>query len=183
VAIYTLLIPNNQKSDCQAAINEAEALLCTKLGKSAKKLLAPLTIKIGDNLTDSGGQAFAEKNLILFDAGKNKMSLQAAEDLLAGHKVLKKGDWTSVLMSSKDKPWSCLTYQLIHELGHIVDGQVDDGNQYRRVDAKGSPTLYGTGKSSEAFAELFTYWVFGAEIAEEFVIIFTELIHKNWNEL
>jgi hypothetical protein len=162
---------------CQAAINQALELLATKLPGKAVKLLAGTKVTIGSNLTESGGETSAEKKEILLDASKNELSLQEAEDFLVKEGFLDVGDWTSALPKRKNLPWSCLTYQLIHEAGHIFDGQ-STGSTYRRLDPRKSPTKYGQKNASEAFAEAFTYWIFGLSLETKTKDIVTTTLNE-----
>lgn len=118
-----------------------------------------LLIEVADNITESGGEARVEEDHILFDYKKMRLSLQASEDIMVADGWVEPGERTKVLPNIKDKPWSSLVYDLVHELGHIVDGKAP-GNKYERIDPKIAPTKYGKRNSREAFAETFTYWVF-----------------------
>jgi hypothetical protein len=98
------------------------------------------------------------------DHFKNELSLQEAEDILVEAKILRRNDWVGVLEECKLSKWSCLRYQLVHEIGHIVDGLSDKKLAYSRLDTKYSPTMYGSVNKSEAFAEAFTYAVYNAKL-------------------
>lgn len=136
------------------------------IGMTSAELFSGLHIKIGDGLTESGGQAFAEENRIIFDRQKSIMSLSEAEAFLVGEGVLNPGDWTKALPSdSVDRQGTCLEYNLIHEMAHILDGQ-GDGAKYHRIPVTESPTKYGEVKEKECFAECFTHLVLGQEISE-----------------
>ena len=109
---------------------------------------AGLHLHVGDGLTKSGAEAFPEENKIVFDRTKMMMSPEEAA-----------------------KPGSCLEYTLIHEVGHLVDEQ-SPGNKRHRVQATESPTKYGRvpdeyhdEKDHEAFAEGFTYMVYGKPVS------------------
>ena len=151
---------------CQQALDVSLELLNTKLSSNIKNLMAGAVIVIGDGLIESGGQTDAESRRITLDAGKNKLSLQAAEDLLDGVGYLNAGDWTKALPTSKNSEWSCLTYQLVHEFGHLVDG-LSEGAMYKRLSMDLNPTKYGSTNTSESFAEAFAYWIFGLELSPE----------------
>ncbi len=88
--------------------------------------------------------------------------------------MLAAGEWTKTLPKSKDQGLSCLTYQLAHEFGHLIDG-LSNGNSYERLDPQLSPIRYGTTGFSESFAEAFTYWAFDLDLSsqEEQVIMGT----------
>jgi hypothetical protein len=173
--IHFVKVQEKEKILAVKAIDEVLDLLSrkdTKLGK----LFRNTTITVGNNLINSGGSANAEKMEIILDASKNSMSLKNAESYLVSEKILNKGDWTKVV-SQSTKPWSCLVYQLIHEFGHIVDGK-SHGNCYKRVEVKVSPTKYGLQNKSEAFAELFTYWIFGIRLDKNLESIVDKVVSR-----
>jgi hypothetical protein len=149
--------------DCMSAVIFALNILEDKLPQAQKKLIIGTEVKIVNGVIASGAQTNAAKREIILDADKNALSLKAAEDFLVAAKVLNPDDWSKALKLVKNKPWSCLTYQLIHEFGHIIDG-LSPGMPYRRMDINLSPTKYGSINQTESFAEVFTYWVFSLGI-------------------
>ena len=155
-----------QDDACQQAVNKAMKLLGKKLPRSVQELVVATKITIADNLIESGGLTRAKAKEIILDATKNALSLQSAEDFLVGAGYLEPGDWTKALPSSKNQAWSCLTYQFIHEFGHLIDG-LSKGSSYERLGTESSPTKYGKTSLSESFAEAFTYWVFDLTLARE----------------
>lgn len=155
-----------QGEECQRSIDEALWLLSKKLHSKLLDLVDRTEIIITNGLIESGGLTKAEEKKIILDADKNALSLQAAEDFLVEAGFLNLNDWTKSLPDSKDQPWSCLTYQLIHEFGHLIDG-LAIGKPYERLSTEFSPTKYGTTSSSEAFAEAFAYWTFDLTVARE----------------
>lgn len=152
--------------DCQRAVNEAQGRLNKKLPPGIKELIAGTEITIADGQIESGGLTKAEEKKIILDATKNALSLQTAEGFLVEAGYLRLGDWTKALPDIKNQPWTCLTYQLIHEFGHLVDG-LSGGKTYERLGTQLSPTKYGETSSSESFAEAFTYWVFELDLKPE----------------
>lgn len=137
-----------------------------KLTPEQLEKLAGVVISVGDDLTDSGGRADAENNRVVLDKAKNQLSISVAEALLVEQGFLNPGDWTKTMAEdSVSSKWSTLTYQLIHELGHIVDGR-SVGDKYMRLDRSLSPTKYGSEDASEAFAEAFAHYVLGAPTGE-----------------
>lgn len=145
---------------CGDAIAQAINLLEIALKSSYDSVCSGVTVRIGDSLVEGGGEARAEENLILLDRGKMGMSLQDAEDLLVKMGMFHAGERTKTLSGMKDLPFSCLVYELVHEMGHIADGKLP-GPKYKRVNPALSPTKYGKQNDREAFAEIFTYWVTG----------------------
>ncbi len=141
-------------------------LIGAKLTPEQLKKLAGVVISVGDDLTDSGGLADAKNNTVVLDKIKNNFSLSEVEPWLVEQGFLNPGDWTKTMAEdSVNSKWSTLTYQLIHELGHIVDGR-SVGVKYMRLDPSLSPTKYGSGDASEAFAEAFAHYVLGAPTGE-----------------
>ena len=99
-------------------------LIGAKLTPEQLKKLAGVVISVGENLTESGGRADAENNTVVLDKIKNNFSLSEVEPWLVEQGFLNPGDWTKTMAEdSVNSKWSTLTYQLIHELGHIVDGR------------------------------------------------------------
>ncbi|MEI7632067.1 MAG: hypothetical protein WCJ60_01970 [bacterium] len=148
---------------CQRAVNEATEVLSKRLPSYVQKLIFGTEITIANGLIESGGLTKAEEKKIILDATKNALSLQSAEDLLVSAGYLEPGDWTKALPFSKEQPWSCLTYQLVHEFGHLIDG-LSSGEPYDRLGTQFSPTKYGETSPSESFAEAFAYWVFELDL-------------------
>jgi hypothetical protein len=102
------------------------------------------------------------------------MSLLDAENFLISLEILSPGDWTKAYKDNT-KPWSSLIYTLIHEFGHIVDGNAE-GDAYHRIDAKWSPTKYGSKNESETFAEVFTYWILGVTLDKNLEKIIQDVV-------
>ena len=147
------------------AIGEARARIQAALGDTFP-VAGELLIEIADNITESGGEARAEEDRILFDYEKMKLSLQESEDILVAEGYIEPGERTKVLPDIKDKRWSSLVYDMVHELAHVIDGKMS-GDKYERLDPKLAPTKYGKRNAREAFAEAFTYWVFGQPVDPE----------------
>ncbi len=164
-APITIEVQGGIPTECKEALDQAIVHLEIALRNQFNDVCSGLTIRLGDDLVEGGGEAKAEENLIHLDRKKMAMSLQDAEDLLVGLGLFNPGERTKTLHKQKDKPWSCLTYELIHETGHIADWKLP-GAKYNRVRAELSPTKYGKQNSWEAFAEIFTYWVLGTPIQD-----------------
>jgi hypothetical protein len=164
--VFGLEVIGTQNEACQHAISEALEILDNKLPPVVKELVHGSEITIASDLIESGGLTKAEEKKIILDTEKNTLSLQAAENFLVEAGYLRADDWTKALPSLKDHPWSCLTYQLIHEFGHLIDGQ-SNGKSYERLNTDFSPTKYGETSSLEAFAEAFAYWVLDQSLVPE----------------
>ena len=164
--VLQLKISGVNESSRNLALNEALDLLTKKLPPAVKQLVLNTKVVIGEGLIESGGFTNAENKQITLDAGKNALSLQEAENLLIEAGYLRPGDWTKALPLSKDQKWSCLTYQFVHEFGHLIDG-LSDGEAYNRLSVQASPTKYGITSASESFAEAFAYWIFDLDILSE----------------
>lgn len=149
-------IPNG----CREAIDQAVNFLETALEDNFIAVCSGVTVRIGDNLVEGGGEARAEENVILLGRRKMEMSLQKAEDLLVQMEMFEPGERTKTLPYDKDLPFSCLVYEFVHEMGHIADGKLP-GPKYRHTNPELSPTKYGKQNEREAFAETFTYRVMG----------------------
>lgn len=152
--------------ECREMVDFALGVLEDKLGDQLKDKLAHVTVKIGPGLVDGGGEAKAEEGLILLDSDKMVLSLQQSEDFLVQAGYYEPTERTRTLPDRKDRPWSTLAYELVHEFGHMVDFHLP-GEPYHRVSADLSPTKYGKKQPHEAFAEIFTYWVFDQESPPE----------------
>jgi hypothetical protein len=143
-----------------------------------------LQIQIGTNLTEGGGISMPAQNKILLDRKKMLLSLVDAEKILAD--VLDPGDWTSVMSEQEAAAaGSCLEYNLVHEVGHILAQDENDTATYHRVDKSQSPTKYGRQpdrfsdkKDHEAFAEGFTYVVYSRPVSKAMQVAVQDLLHQ-----
>lgn len=151
---------------CHEMVGVALGLLDDKLGDSMKQQLTTVTVKIGPDIVDGGGEARAEEDLVLLNSSKVVLSLQQSEDLLVEAGYFEPTERTRTLPDIKGQPWSTLVYELVHEFGHVVDYHMP-GEPYNRIRPELSPTKYGKKSAHEAFAEMFTYWVFGQEVSSE----------------
>jgi hypothetical protein len=148
-----------------------------------------LRIQIGDGLTKSGGETDTSKNKIIFDRKKMLQSLADAEEFL--HEVLDTGDWTSVMDPEEaNRPGSCLEYNIIHEIGHILAQDKNDESSYHRVARSASPTKYGRQpdrfndkKDHEAFAEGFTYMAYDRPVRNVMQVAVDKLIRERLDTL
>lgn len=182
-----------------ATTGKALSLLDNFFGGKFAGTFRGLHIKIGDGLVNGGAEAKSAENRIVADKQKMQTSLKDEEQLLA--KYFDPGDRTRV-MSEKEaaQPASAWVYELIHEVGHLLDEQTA-GPARKRVAASESPTKYGrepddwhATKEHEAFAEGFTHMVFGAPVSpamrkavEKTLVIRLAQTEqndsKNWGEL
>lgn len=143
-------------------------------GDSARTLKG-LVVTVGDGLTESGGQAFPEKNKVVLDRQKMLNTMSDADELLASQGMLQVDErLSSVPEEHKDS--SIALYEVIHEIGHIVEGRADldlpiESRMQRASELSDkSPThLYAQdpSKPHEAFAEAFAHMVFGKAVDHE----------------
>lgn len=139
--------------------------------KRFAELFSGLRIRIGDGLVRGGAEALPKENLILADRRKMLMSVADAEVKLSEY--ADPGDWSSVMGEQEAAAaGSSLEYNIIHETGHLLDEQTS-GPVRHRVNPSESPTKYGRvaddwheEKAHEAFAEGFTYMVYGSQVSE-----------------
>ncbi len=173
------------KNACQKAFERLDRLF----GGRFADISRDLRIQIGDGLTESGGQTVLSENKILFDRQKMLLSLAEAEKQLAG--VLDPGDWTGV-MSAKDaaRSGSCMEYNFIHEIAHILAQTDGDEASYHRIDSSESPTRYGRQpdkfsrkKDHEALAEGFTYITFGRPVGKPMQAAIDQLVQEHLRSL
>lgn len=146
------------QENARRAIEAGLEAVKERFGDKAEALLEGVQIVIGDGLTESGGEADHDSRTIILDSEKNRMSLVDAEAQLVEQGFLNPGDWTKALPDVKDKPWSLVQYNVVHELGHLLG--VSLPKQF-------APTRYGLEQENEAFAEAFAHIVYGAPIDPE----------------
>ena len=154
-----------EASDLETAINNAlervGAYPAANHDTNVAELFQGLLIEIGDGLTDSGGEAFAQENRIVLDRRKMLNSLTEAETYLVSQGVLDQGDWTATMdKNSAERPGSCLEYNLVNELGHLITDPFEAEIPADTI----SPTRYGQTKPKESIAESFARLVFGLEV-------------------
>lgn len=158
--------------------NFAFSKMQNKLGDKLFSICDGLEVHIGNNLgIQGGGLAFSKDKKILLEATKNALSLSEVDAVISQDGFIKPGEWARVLSDEKDYPWSSLAYQLIHEVGHVIEGQ-QMGEDHSAFDPSLSPTTYGQRASNEAFAEAFTYWVLGQSIPQQAETYIIEVLRK-----
>ena len=170
IMVETSGTPEEQRI-IERAAHRALSRLDTLFDGKFAEAFSGLLIKIGDDLTESGGEAFPDKNEIVLDRRKMLLSLLEAEALMPD--VLDQSDWSGVMSEDEaGKPGSCIEYNIINEVGHILDEQAEDRAAHH-VNASESPTKYGRqsdqfheDKDHEAFAEGFTYKAYNQPITE-----------------
>lgn len=147
--------------DALTAVNE-------HLGGKAEDIFSGLTIKIGENIAQGGGEAISNENLITLNGRPMLMSIAEMRGV-AGY------DTEELTGSSLDEDarGGALQYTLVHEMGHILDELTETGDKMHRVAAAESPTKYGreadewnTEKDHEAFAEGFAHMVYDMPVSE-----------------
>lgn len=137
-------------------------------GKAAD-IFAGLHIKVGEDLIDGGARAYAEHNSVLLNGRKMLMSVAEMRQASGAY-----SDEELAGFPDERRPGGALEYTLVHEIGHILDGQAQSGESYHRVAATESPTAYGRdpdqwhsdNKDHEAFAEGFAHAVYDMPVSE-----------------
>ncbi len=156
------------------AFSVLDRFLKTEFSTSSAELFAGTEIHIADCLTSSGGEAFVRQGIIVFDPKKMSMSLLESESYLVNQGVLKPGDWTGVMTEAEaHAPASCLEYNILHELGHMLGDEHITGNEI-----EGSPTKYGKTKPKEALAEAFVHLFYGMELSKNMSDHLRQLIRQ-----
>jgi len=168
-ACSVLLEFSDEQKELLPILEQAAEMGLIKLdeffGGDFARLFSGLHIKFSEY--PGGGEAFKDTNEIIFDSRRMAMSLVEAEAQLVEQGVLNSGDWTSTVDPSyASEPGSCLYYNLIHEVGHLLDERAEDGS-WQGIPTDQSPTKYGSLKRNEAGAEAFTYLVLGQTISQE----------------
>lgn len=156
-----------EQAKLEAAIKPAIDKLDDFFGGSFVERFKGLDIEVGDGLTSGGGEAIGTESRIVLDRQKMLMTIREEDAFFAEHGLAATGDrLRAVPPGFHDE--SAAFYELIHEVGHILEYQADaDKPESQRLQrAAGltdrSPThLYGQDPSQpqEAFAEAFAYMV------------------------
>lgn len=151
------------------ATEQALESLDVFLGGKASELFAGLRIKIGEGLIEGGGKAYAEDNELVLSGHKMMLSIAEMRRISGAYDVDELGGGRI----DPDQPYGTLGYTLVHEMGHILDGQTESGQAYSRINSSESPTKYGREsdewhehKDHEAFAEGFAHTVYGMPVSE-----------------
>ena len=154
-------------------------------GKFAE-LFRGLEIKVGDGLTEGGGEAFAEKNLVVLDRSKMLLSIREADEIIAQIGMSKVGDRLASVPDDLSE-MSVAVYEVVHEIGHIVEGRADSHlpkeQRYKRAEGltdKSPSHLYlqDPNKPHEAFAEAFAHMVYERDVDEGLRAVVVEAIDE-----
>lgn len=140
------------------ALNFGIEQVRTKIGSKFSEVISGVEVQVGNNITESGGETDEKQKIIKIDTKKSSMSLRDVEDLLVPQGYYDTGNLTELVPSIADQAYSYSSYNIVHELGHIVGG---------KLPVELSPTRYGRRATNEAFAEAFTYWVYNKPIDPE----------------
>jgi general stress protein 26 len=155
---------------CIEALQMGLTFLSDKLGPISEALLHEVTVEVGPGLTESGGQTFPADRHIVLDAEKSAMSLRSVEDLLVRKGDYQTDDLTPLLPVGASQPWSYTAYNIVHELGHLLKGEVAP---------ELSPTKYGREKEGEVVAELFSYYVFNGRLSTQALAAIERILRDN----
>ncbi len=155
-------------------------------GGRAADIFTGLHIKIGEDVAEGGAKAIAEENQVLLNGRKMLLSVAEMKQVSGAYSEEELASFPDI-----DRPGSALEYTLVHEIGHILDGQTKTGEAYHRVVANESPTKYGRGadewhtdnKDHEAFAEGFAHAVYGMPISDAMEAIVHETIDARMQEI
>lgn len=159
---------DEERRQFTSTIKEALIAVDEHLNGKAKDIFSGLTIEIGENVAQGGGETISGKNLITLNGRPMLMSIAEMRGAAGYHtKELKGGSL------DEDAKGGALKYTLVHEMGHILDELTETGNKMHRVEATESPTKYGreadewnTEKDHEAFAEGFAHMVYGMSVSK-----------------
>lgn len=155
-------------------------------GGRAADIFTGLHIKIGEDVTPGGAKAIAEKNRVLLNGRKMLLSVSEMKQVSGAY-----SDDELAGFPDEHRPGGALEYTLVHEIGHVLDGQTKAGKAYHRVDASESPTKYGrefddwhkTNKDHEAFAEGFAHLVYGMPTSKTIETAVRETIDARAQEI
>lgn len=167
--------------DCEWAIDFAMNALQHKIGDKMP-LVYGFNLRLVEPADFHGAHVDFDRKEIVANRKDEAMSLSDSEAHLVKQGIVQPGESVSLLPEIADRPWSTLAKELVHESGHILD-KLLPGAAYNRLDPSLSPTIYGSKEPHEAFAEAFTYYVFGADITPGAKKVIEETIGQNWGEM
>lgn len=154
-------------------------------GGRATDIFTGLHIKIGENAAEGGAKAVAEENLVLLNGRKMLLSVAEMRRVSGAY-----GDDELAGFPDEHRPGGALEYTLVHEAGHVLDGQTKTGEAYHRIAASESPTKYGRefdkwhndSKDHESFAEGFAHAVYGMPVSETMEATVREIANVRFQE-
>lgn len=155
-------------------------------GGRAADIFTGLHIKIGEDVAEGGAKAVAEENQVLLNGRKMLLSIAEVKQVSGAY-----SDEELIGFPNEHRPGGALEYTLVHEIGHILDGQTKTGEAYHRITADESPTKYGReadkwhshNKDHEAFAEGFAHTVYGMPVSETMEATVRETIEARAQEI
>lgn len=155
-------------------------------GGRATEIFTGLQIKIGEDIAEGGAKAVADENQVLLNGRKMLLSIKQMKQVSGAY-----SDEELAGFPDEHRPGGALEYTLVHEIGHILDGQTKVGEAHHRVTAGESPTRYGReadewhsdNKGHEAFAEGFAHAVYGMPISETMETTLRETIDARLQEV
>lgn len=177
--------PEEEQQLIASTTRALEAIDLYTNGK-ATDIFTGLQITIGEDVAEGGAKAMAKENQVLLNG--RKMLLSIAEMKRASRAY---DDEELAGFPEEDRAGGALEYTLVHEIGHILDGQTKTGEAYHRVPASESPTKYGrepdewhsNNKDHEAFAEGFAHAVYGMPVSEVMEASVQETIDARLQEI
>lgn len=155
-------------------------------GGKAADIFTGLHIKIGEDVAEGGAKAVAEENQVLLNGRKMLLSVAEMRQVSGTY-----SDEELAGFPDEQRPGGALEYTLVHEIGHVLDGQTKTGEAYHRVAASESPTKYGQeadewhsdNKDHEAFAEGFAHAIYGMPVSETMEATVRETIDTRVQEI
>lgn len=155
-------------------------------GGKAADIFTGLHIKIGEDIAEGGAKAAAEENQVLLNGRKMLLSVAEMRQVSGAY-----SDEELAGFPDEQRPGGALEYTLVHEIGHVLDGQTKAGEVYHRVAASESPTKYGReadewhsdNKDHEAFAEGFAHAVYGMSVSKTMEVAVRETIGARLQEI
>ena len=169
-----------------ASITSALEAIDQFTGGRAADIFTGLHIKIGEDVAEGGAKAVAEENQVLLNGRKTLLSVAEMKQISGAY-----SDEELAGFPDEHRPGGALEYTLVHEMGHVLDGQTKTGEAYHRAAASESPTKYGReadqwhsdNKDHEAFAEGFAHAVYGMSISEKMEMTVRETIESRSREV
>ncbi|MDZ7786187.1 MAG: hypothetical protein U5L95_03640 [Candidatus Saccharibacteria bacterium] len=184
VEIMSGYTPEEQQQLTGSTTGALEAIDRFTDGKAAD-IFTGLHIKIGEDVTEGGAKTIAEENQVLLSGRKMLLSIDEMRHVSGAYGSEELTDFPDA-----HRPGGALEYTLVHEIGHVLDGQTQAGEPYHRVSAKESPTKYGResdewhdNKSHETFAEGFAHAVYDMPISEPLETAVRDTINTRLQEV
>lgn len=149
-------------------------------GRSTKAF-AGLRIKIGEGLTEGGGEAKVPENEVVLSGAKMLMTLAQMREVVDEYDP---GDLRGGVIPD-DEPGGALKYTLAHEIMHVAAGHVDANDPTHPGLSVESPTKYGRepdkwhdSKDNEALCDGFAHMVWQIPVTDVMRAAVTQTINE-----